>query len=166
MKNLEAEGHKSKAEERRILVTAAEMALRKLIQEFGEDVATRAFSAAVAEDRRQTFCRHHGVKQINIPTYIDKTPRKQRPAVSQIPPATDHPSLWGKNGKSSLFVSQPYKLSLDDLRRIVKHCEDLNLDVEIGAGLSWHFPGRTILVVFKEEKGVAGPQDKGSDHDL
>lgn len=139
MKSVDAKGCQSKAEERRILIVKAEKALKKLIREFGEGAANQAFSTAVAQERRQTFCCGHQVKQLNFGSCIEKLKGK-RPPVSKIPPASDHLTLWGKGGKPSLLASQPYKLSLDDLRQIVEHCDDLNLDVEIGAGLSWHFP--------------------------
>jgi predicted TIM-barrel fold metal-dependent hydrolase len=60
----------------------------------------------------------------------------------------DHPSLWIKAGKPFSFVSQPYGLSLQDLREIVAYCEEHDLDVSVDAGASWHYPGATVAVEF------------------
>jgi len=60
----------------------------------------------------------------------------------------DHTSLWIKAGKPFSFVSQPYGLSLQDLREIVAYCEEHNLDVSVDAGTSWHYPGATVAVEF------------------
>ncbi len=148
------------------LIAAAKTALENLIQVLGAGAATRVFADAVVNERRQNFCRLNGVEQMHIGDYIDQMQGKKRPPISKIPPATDHPSLWVKGDKPFLFVSQPYKLSLDDIRQIVKHCDDLDLNAEISAGLSWHFPGKTLLVAFQPKEKTATPQEDGASHDL
>ncbi len=64
----------------------------------------------------------------------------------------DHPSLWIKAGKPFSFVSQPYGLSLQDLREIVAYCEEHDLDVSVDAGASWHYPGATVAVEFTRKE--------------
>ncbi len=66
------------------------------------------------------------------------------------PPATDHASLWNKNGKPEMFVSQPYGISWRQLRAIVAFCEAHGLEVSIDARGSWHFPGRTLRVTYRK----------------
>ena len=51
-----------------------------------------------------------------------------------------------RDGKPFVFACQPYHLSLDDLREIVRYCDAHNLDVHICSGWSWHYPGRTLFV--------------------
>lgn len=58
----------------------------------------------------------------------------------------DHPSLWVRGGKPFSFVSQPYGLSLEDLKQIVAYCEEHNLNALVDAGMSWHCPGSTVAV--------------------
>ena len=64
------------------------------------------------------------------------------------PPISDHSSMHGQPGESkpSEYVTQPYQVSLKDLRDLVAYCDRNNLDCSIDPGASWHFPGRTLLI--------------------
>lgn len=64
----------------------------------------------------------------------------------------DHPSLWLRDGKPFVFACQPYHLSLDDLREIVRYCDAHNLDVHICSGWSWHYPGRTLFIELSKKE--------------
>jgi hypothetical protein len=145
------EGLQAEVVEREVLIADAEHALKKLTLALGEDAATRVFSAVVGKARRQAFCHIHGVEQIQCGSYRERH-RKKGPAVIKIPPATDHGTRFGKDGVSSLFVSQPYALDHDQLLQIMDFCEANNLQVEIGASLSWWFAGKTLTVVYKDKE--------------
>lgn len=64
----------------------------------------------------------------------------------------DHRSLWLKDGKPYSYVTQPYGLSLSDLKQIVSYCDEHGLDVFVDAGLSWHYPGTTVAVEFTRKQ--------------
>jgi hypothetical protein len=150
------EGLQAEEEARDVLIADAEQALKKLTLALGEDAAARVFSAVVGETRRQAFCRIHGVKQINNRSCIDKH-RKKGSVVTKTPPATDHGTIFGREGVPVLFVSQPYKLNHDQLLQIMDFCEANNLQVEIDASRSWWFAGKTLAVIFK-------PKERSSYH--
>lgn len=67
-------------------------------------------------------------------------------------PWMDHPSLWLKDGKPFTFVCQPYRLSLDDIREIVRYCDAHDLDLDICSGWSWHYPGRTLFIELSKKE--------------
>jgi hypothetical protein len=78
--------------------------------------------------------------------------RSWRPIVGQKPadggdglPGDDHAEL--RMGENPVYVSHPYHLSLDQLREIVKVCDEHGLEVEIDTR-SWYFPGRTLRVSY------------------
>jgi hypothetical protein len=50
-------------------------------------------------------------------------------------------------GENPVYISHPYHLSLDQLRGIVRACDEHGLDVEIDT-LSWYFPSRTLRVSY------------------
>ena len=68
------------------------------------------------------------------------------------PPASDHPTLWLHEGKPYVFISEPYRLTLSDVRDIIAFADDNDLEVTIDAGLSCHFPGRTVAVIYRRKE--------------
>jgi len=52
---------------------------------------------------------------------------------------------WSKS-----VISQPYCLTFEELQEIVEFCKANNVRCEINADDSWHFPGRTLAVVFTQ----------------
>lgn len=56
-----------------------------------------------------------------------------------------------RDGETYCIISQPYGLTTDGLRCIAGYCYVNNLDVEVSAYPSWHFPGSVITVVFKRK---------------
>ncbi len=69
-----------------------------------------------------------------------------------VPPCTDHPSLWLKNGKPYCLISQPYNLSMSDIETIGKFCHQHGLEFEISSWPGWHFPHAVLFVTFKAKK--------------
>jgi hypothetical protein len=81
---------------------------------------------------------------------VDPYKLKEFEETNYRPPASDHDSLFDRDGKPAVFVTQPYSLGLEDLKDIVKYCEKYGLKVSI-SGLSWHFPGDTILIQYEKK---------------
>lgn len=69
-----------------------------------------------------------------------------------LPAANDHVSLWLRNGKPHVYVSQPYGLTLSDMRALVQFCDAHGLDAAVSAR-SWRFPGSTLLIEITHEEG-------------
>jgi hypothetical protein len=157
------EGLQAEEEEMKVLIADAERTLKKLTLAFGENMAAQVFSKVVGEIRWKAFCLTHGVKKINYSSYLEKH-RKLKPVVTKIPPASDHWTLFGKEGVPILSVSQPYRLKHDDLLQIMHFCEANNLQVEIDASHSWWSAGMTLAVIFKpKEEAVTQEENHGKD---
>lgn len=60
-------------------------------------------------------------------------------------PGDDHTEL--RRGNTTVYISQPYQLHLDQLRDIVQICDDNKLEFIISAK-SWYRPGGTINVTY------------------
>jgi hypothetical protein len=70
-------------------------------------------------------------------------------------PASDHLKEWMVNGKTVSIVSEPYQLSLNNMREIVSYAEANGLDVFVSADRAAHFPGHTLHIEWtrKSDKG-------------
>jgi len=71
-------------------------------------------------------------------------------SVPEVPPESEHISLWIKDGLPERFVSQPYELQMDAVREMISYCDKHDLTFTIH-GASWHFPGATVLVEFRRK---------------
>lgn len=68
------------------------------------------------------------------------------------PPGTDHPSLWNKDGKPYIFVSQPYALSGAALAKIHEFCEQNNLEVEVRTYPAYYYPSAVMTVIYRKKQ--------------
>jgi len=55
------------------------------------------------------------------------------------------------NGKQEVIVSEPYNLSMERCKKMIKFCEDNNLTFNID-GQSIHFPDNTFRISFMEKE--------------
>ena len=76
----------------------------------------------------------------------------EKPKSARYENVDDHCSLWNRNGKPWAYISHPYVLETDDLREIVKRCDDGNLNAQVRADASWYFPGKTVAVIWKQDQ--------------
>lgn len=97
------------------------------------------------------FSERHGVKRATWAEFSrmikDKQKKRQHKYIN--PPFADHLSLWLKDRKPHIFVSQPYgQLDADDMKKLMNHAEEHDLDVSV-SGSSWWYPGSTILIMWR-----------------
>jgi len=62
----------------------------------------------------------------------------------------DHHGVMTLEDQKIQFI-EPYGLSFDDLKDIIRFCEEKNLRAAVEA-FSPHFPGRTLMVQFYQKK--------------
>jgi len=67
-------------------------------------------------------------------------------------PHYDHPSLWLKDGKPSVYICHLYPFGNHTAREIINFCEKRDLTVFFRAGMSFWNPGRTIAVIVRREE--------------
>ena len=65
-------------------------------------------------------------------------------------PWEDHCSLWNKDGKPYLFVSEPYPLVMSEIKELVTFCEHYGLTFTIRAWSRW-FPGNTSAIFITKD---------------
>jgi len=129
--------------------------LTQLAEQEGRYIAERAFEEAIEKYRYKAFIDRYGVKRSSGHTCINRLLGKWCIGLSgncHLPAANDHISFWLKDGKPYLYVSQPYDLSLEDMRKLVPFCDEHDLDLTVTASNSWHSPGHTLLIVVSRRK--------------
>ncbi len=67
----------------------------------------------------------------------------ERPGVYR--PWQDHMALWNKDGKPHMFTSEPYVLTMEDIKALIIDCESENLTFSISVNSGWN-PGRTLAI--------------------
>jgi hypothetical protein len=66
-------------------------------------------------------------------------------------PIIDHQGGCKDARRGSVYVSEPYPLNSDQIRRLLKICEKLGIDFEVSAN-SYHSPTRTLRITFFERE--------------
>lgn len=125
--------------------------IQQLMKEEGLDSVIRAYAEATCERHQEQYIKKYGLKASNSHACIGRLINK-RCSTDGVPcrlPGGDHVSLWLKDGKPEVYISQPYHLSLDNMRAIVEFCDRYRLTVDISTWPSWHFPGAVLTVEVK-----------------
>jgi hypothetical protein len=139
---------------------SAVIALRKLLEEEGENSVNQAFAETISETRKFEFGKGRGVLESSrghtciFALQGKKCPGGEKCSGSATIPASDHCSTWKRDGQVSHIISQPYYLGYEDLVRTMMFCEKYNLEVNINSSESWHFPGRTLNLEFTRKGEV------------
>ena len=60
----------------------------------------------------------------------------------------DHCSLWLKNGKPHVFVSQPYPGSTSEVAECIAFANENGLVLRIGTWPAWHYPGAVLMMEY------------------
>ena len=143
---------------------SAVAALAKLIEEDGFDSAQRAAAEALSDSMRDSVMMGGMVRggkplrlsaahpciarlmgkrcQVSMGTW----PTTERPPC--YPPGADHNFLTLLGGRADSFITHPYSLDTPTLKQMTAFMEKWGLEVTID-GFSWHFPGRTVRVIWR-----------------
>ncbi|MBI4377240.1 MAG: hypothetical protein HY549_12420 [Elusimicrobia bacterium] len=120
-------------------------ALRELLEAQGEDVVGCAYAEAVAQSRYDRFA-VKGLKQSDGRLCVQRLWGKQCDLKDCVPPSGDHDSLWLRDGKPAVYLTQPYGLTWETMRRLMAFCERHGLKADIDTWPSFHFPGQVLSV--------------------
>src|SRR5262245_39601587 len=106
------------------------------------------WSETESEMRQRQFAEKYGITRSDQHPCVD--PLVGKCCLGNCPriPAGDHLSLWNKDDKPFVIVSQPYRLLYDDLKETVKFCARYGLRAEISAWPSWHSPGEILTILY------------------
>ncbi len=126
-------------------------ALVKSIHDFAlvndTDFAGRAFAEATSDIFRNDL-KKQGYKRSNAIPSIEWLVGKRKPRYDRgtRPPGDDHSSIWTKDRKPILYLSQPYNLGERLLKEMVEFAEKWGLEFWIRTWPSFHFPGHVLSV--------------------
>jgi hypothetical protein len=132
--------------------------LKALVAAQSLDSARQAVSMALAESIRTSFLRDEALRPVSDPCLhrLAGTPCPRDPTVASgsrkvdcRPAWADHDEMFSHDGQH-VFVAQPYRMNLGEVRDLVRICDELGLDADVSAFPSWHFPGRTLAVVLRK----------------
>jgi hypothetical protein len=117
----------------------------------------RAFSSVVCDDRLQSYIEQYKLKEagnhdgclcyfLGKPCY-----RNSNSCVRFGNSAMDHGSVWLRDGKPFVYISQPYNLALEGMRSVIKVCDEHNLVANI-RNRSWLFPTDAVFIEIHHRK--------------
>jgi hypothetical protein len=82
--------------------------------------------------------------------YRDARFKKKAEEIDCDVPKADHTSLWTKGGRAAAYVMQPYGISSRTMDWVYAFCRKYGLKLMISTDQSWHFPGKsTMLVIYR-----------------
>lgn len=140
---------------------AAVDALKALVEAEDIDVAYRAAAEALSGPKETEWRKHEGMSRCKAKTHWRGLLGQQPEDFEDGLPGDDHTSLWSKNGKPRLYVSQPYRLEFETTRDMVRKADEHSLEFSIHPNQSWHFPGYSTAVVWKRRTpGGSNPNAK------
>lgn len=117
------------------------------------DQRARAYAQSVYAESLEAYTNKRGLKPTTgtrcVCRLISKDGRCHCNG-SMIVPGRDHSSLWLKDGKPYVYITQPYHLDFKTLQELVSFCDDNGLTVSISPDYAWHFPGSILFVEIKK----------------
>jgi hypothetical protein len=136
--------------------------LHLLQAEAGLDGASRAYAAATADRLMREWARQLGLRRSQGHACLGRLRdghcwarwewRHGESAKERIPcdlPGADHMSLWLKDRRPAVYVSQPYHLSWDTLQELVTFGARWGLTIDVEPWPSWHFPSRVLTILVR-----------------
>lgn len=148
------------------LYSRAVKALSLLCMAEGADAALRAYAEATWEEHQKQYAKKYGLKLSNGRICLARLLGKKcdyhsdHSGIPCRPPGADHDSLWLKDGKPYVYVSQPYGLSAREMRELVSMCDRHGLEAYASAWPSWHFPGAVLTVEIKRKAETGQKNEK------
>ncbi len=64
-------------------------------------------------------------------------------------PGADHSSMWLKEGKAHIYVTQPYDLTQERLDEMFRVCRRLGLRLRVDSAVAWHNPMAVLIEVLR-----------------
>jgi hypothetical protein len=64
-------------------------------------------------------------------------------------PGADHSSMWMKEGKAHIYVTQPYDLTLERLEEMFRVGRRLGLTLRVDSAVAWHNPMAVLIEVLR-----------------
>ncbi len=130
-------------------------AVENLLKVSDLDIVRRTYGQAIQGELLNCWAKGEGLKRAKGQVCIRRLMGKSPLMYSCLPPFTDHPSLWMKDGKPYCIISQPYgPLSMSQLEDIGDFCHRHEFEFTVDTWPAWHFPHAVLFLTFKtKDKG-------------
>ena len=134
---------------------SAVAALKVLLEAEDADRVRRACADATSKVNEKTFAEINGLKKTancSISRMMLKPERdiSERMALDCMP-FIDHASLWLKDGKPAVFLSEVYQFDSRKSEALNSFCEANDLEWLISALPSAHFPGAAVTIIISKK---------------
>jgi len=139
-------------------ITKVANAISELSSVVGLETVRRTYAVAVSEKLQKAWGESQGLKRYKGRPCLHRLLGQKCPPMesfSLMPPYTDHPSLWMKDGKPFCLVSQPYGLSMGRIEEITVFCQKHGLTFTIDSWPGWHFPHAVLFITFTPAQAPA-----------
>lgn len=136
--------------------------IKDLVKTDGLDAAGRAYAEATSEQLKKDYAESRGLKPTTGRVDLCRLIGRQVKGHPSLGAGwysgrwIDHPSLWIKNGKPDVFISQPYHLSLEDMAQLISICNEFGLEATVSTWPGWHFPGAVLSVQVRKKAQQEG----------
>lgn len=130
----------------------AVLALHALLETEGADRVRRACADVTSEVNKKRFAEINGLKQARYAELHRLMPKPVRNPMDRIlinngSNFIDHPSLWLKDGKPVIFLSEVYEMNEEKIGELSSFCEKNDLRWIVRALPSAHFPGAIMTII-------------------
>jgi hypothetical protein len=138
--------------------------LRQLTAESDVDVVSRVYASAVHAASCQEWAQGLGLRRSTghpclgrlrdgrcTEQYAYQYGQSTKHRIPCRIPGADHDSLWLKNGKPVLYVTQPYHWTWETMQEAVAFGQFWGLAIDVEPWPSWHFPGRVLTILVRKE---------------
>jgi hypothetical protein len=115
-----------------------------------------AYAEAFAESSEKHWIEREGVTATEAHPCLYRLAGRACPKTRDtedecLPAGFDHTTMWNKNGKPHIILTQPYHISPDSMMNWQRLCNQLGLSFWISTSPSFHYPGRVLSVEFKRD---------------
>jgi hypothetical protein len=124
-------------------------ALQKIFDHTSPRAAAATYATALNDRLLANWMKTEHVKQARGRICVHRlTGKKCTQSLDCTPPGTDHATLWSKNGKPAILVSQPYSFGMEMSEMVNEYCKGHGLTYRIVADSSFYYPAVTLLIAF------------------
>jgi hypothetical protein len=132
-------------------------ALKTVLARHGIMETIAIVASVLAPFKRNDFERSYqlketGTKKVKVPAALTG---KSGPHLGYVE-GIEHASFWEHQGQITYLTSEPYSISKDDLKSLIEHCDEHDIDFRLD-GDTIYYPGRTFRIIFWKE-GITHPE--------
>ena len=135
-----------------IAVRELRNAITTVLMKHGAWFVMKVVASILAPYRRHLYEETYNVRESNTTSYLTIPATLKNKKVGESPcfESLQKAALWRQKGAPGFYslTSNPYYVPKEDLRKLIAHCDEFDIDFQIDAE-SYYWPGHTIRILFK-----------------